>query len=764
MKRNTHRVLAGSIAALFYGQAVAQTLPPVPVSPAPVTTYEYDAQGNPTKTIQAPGVSGFGFNTVTTYDSLNQAKDSTDAKAGKTQFGYDGAGRLNKVTDPRNLVTQYPRNGLGEATQLVSPDTGTASHTYDEIGNLKTRTDSRGVLATYSHDELSRLTGIVYSQSGQANRTYSWTYDQTGAGFSHGIGRLTSTASPGGSSRYAYDAQGRLISATQTVNAAAGANSNPITHTTGYTYVDGRLTAITYPSGRQLTITYTAGQPTSVSLAKDAGSTAAPLISQIQWVPFGGARSWLWHLNSGTQLHEKTFDLSGRPVRYPLGGAIRDLTYDAADRITGYTHYDAATGTATAAATALNQTFGYDELGRLTSLTTASTSASIGYDANGNRTSVTLNGNTGAYTTAATSNRLTGTTNPARSFGHDSAGNTTSDSASYTAVYSLENRLASLTKAGVTTAYSYDVHGQRIRKAGSTSSSTTMIFVYDQGGQLLGEYDQNGQAIREYVWLRGTPIAVFTPNGTNPPTVYFIHADHLDAPRLIVDQNNKTRWRWLAEPFGNTLPETDPNGLGAFTLNLRFPGQYFDSESGLHYNYFRDYDASTGRYVQSDPIGLDGGINTYAYVGGDPVSGMDPNGLFDITNPADWPQLPPSVVKCIESRRWDWGNMGPQGDGPPTSAGDLGTAGNLANSAGNFTAGATGSGISSASHATSWQHRVGSVVGQAAQQAQNGRRFGPVQAAVSRYGKVAGRLAILPTMWEGYWDIGSIAYCTCSGQ
>jgi RHS repeat-associated protein len=621
------RLTAASLAALFYAQAVAQTLPPLPSSPAPVTTYEYDAQGNPTKTIQAPGVSGFGFNTVTTYDSLNQAKDSTNAKAGKTQFGYDGGGRLNKVTDPRNLITQYPRNGLGEATQLISPDTGSASHTYDEAGNLKTRTDSRGVLAAYSYDNLNRLTSIVYSQSGQANRTYSWTYDQTGAGFSHGIGRLTSTASPAASAQYAYDAQGRLSSATQTVNAAAGANSNPVTHTTGYEYdAAGKVTAITYPSGRKLTIGYTTGQPNSLSLAKDASSTPSPIISQIQWAPFGGAKSWLWHLNSGTQLHEYTYDSSGRLVRYPLGGAVRDLSYDAADRITGYTHYDAATGTATAAATALNQSFGYDELGRLTTLTTATTSATIAYDANGNRTSLTLNGNTSAYTTSSTSNRLTATTNPARTFNHDNAGNTTSDSASYTSTYSLENRLASLTKAGTTTAYSYDAGGQRIRKVSDSSSSTTTLFVYDQDRQLVGEYDNTGQAIREYVWLGSTPIAVFTPNGSNAPNVYFIHVDHLNTPRIVVDSTNQTRWRWLAEPFGNTLPENDPNGLGAFTLNLRFPGQYFDSESGLHYNYFRDYDASVGRYVQSDPIGLQGGINTYAYVEGNPLSYVDPNG------------------------------------------------------------------------------------------------------------------------------------------
>src|SRR4051794_6192432 len=113
------------------------------------------------------------------------------------------------------------------------------------------------------------------------------------------------------------------------------------------------------------------------------------------------------------------------------------------------------------------------------------------------------------------------------------------------------------------------------------------------------------------------------------PTMYYIHTDQIDTPRVVTDQANKVVWRWdAADPFGASAPDEDPDGDGnRFTLNLRFPGQYFDRETGLHYNYFRDYDPGTGRYVESDPIGLVGGINTYTYVGGNPTGGMDPLGL-----------------------------------------------------------------------------------------------------------------------------------------
>ena len=356
-----------------------------------------------------------------------------------------------------------------------------------------------------------------------------------------------------------------------------------------------------------------------------AASTPVDLITQIKSEAFGGVRSWQWQLASSTQLHDRLYDAYGRVIRYRMGGSLRDLSYDAANRITAYTHYDGATA---ATQPSLDQGFAYDELGRLTGITASTASWSIGYDANGNRTGVTLNGTASTYTTATTSNRISSITNPARSFGYDAAGNTTADT--YTATYDLAGRMATLVKAGTTTTYSVDGMGRRVRKFASTGATSTIIFVYDQNGQLLGEYSNTGATLREYVWLGATPVAVFTPDtvAANPPLVYYIHTDHLGTPRLVVDKNNQQRWSWIADPFGTAAANNNPLSLGVFTFNLRFPGQYADSESGLFYNYFRDYDASTGRYAQSDPIGLAGGVNTYAYVGGNPLTGIDSRGLF----------------------------------------------------------------------------------------------------------------------------------------
>ena len=115
-------------------------------------------------------------------------------------------------------------------------------------------------------------------------------------------------------------------------------------------------------------------------------------------------------------------------------------------------------------------------------------------------------------------------------------------------------------------------------------------------------------------------------------------------------------WRWdPQEPFGVNVPDENPSALGAFKFPFRFTGQYFDVETNLNYNYFRDYDSALGRYVESDPLGLSAGTNTYAYVGSDPLAFFDPMGLLlrsplrlqDLLSPKDpigapRPPIPPA--------------------------------------------------------------------------------------------------------------------------
>jgi len=116
--------------------------------------------------------------------------------------------------------------------------------------------------------------------------------------------------------------------------------------------------------------------------------------------------------------------------------------------------------------------------------------------------------------------------------------------------------------------------------------------------------------------------------------LHYIESDHLGTPRVVVDATrNVSIWRLnqTDDPFGRSAPNTNPDSDGtSFAFNLRFAGQYHDAETGWHYNVHRYYDPTTGRYLESDPIGLNGGISTYSYVGAAPLTATDPLGLWII--------------------------------------------------------------------------------------------------------------------------------------
>jgi len=229
------------------------------------------------------------------------------------------------------------------------------------------------------------------------------------------------------------------------------------------------------------------------------------------------------------------------------------------------------------------------------------------------------------------------------SYGYDAAGNAIADG-SGTFGYDGAGRLTSANAGGTSAGYAHNALGQRVRK---TVNGTSTIFSYDESGHLLGEYQASGALIREYVWLGDIPVAVITGGPGTPPYVFwYLHTDHLNTPRSVENPTTgELVWRWDAAPFGETAPNEDPDGdLSLFSLPLRFPGQYADSETGLSYNHFRDYEPQTGRYVQSDPIGLNGGTNTYSYVASKPLMFTDPAGLKECrivgTRRTKWEEIP----------------------------------------------------------------------------------------------------------------------------
>ncbi len=174
--------------------------------------------------------------------------------------------------------------------------------------------------------------------------------------------------------------------------------------------------------------------------------------------------------------------------------------------------------------------------------------------------------------------------------------------------------------------YAYDAFEQRVVKtttAAAPGGASSAHFIHDQFGRLVAEHNgSTGAVMREYLWLGLTPVA-FVDHSSGSAVTYFVHVDQVMNPQKLTDASGTVVWDRVQDPFGVEVSAT-----GSLTQKLRFPGQYADNETDLFQNWNRDYDPSLGRYVQSDPIGLLGGINTYAYVEGNPVNWTDPTGEF----------------------------------------------------------------------------------------------------------------------------------------
>jgi RHS repeat-associated protein len=231
---------------------------------------------------------------------------------------------------------------------------------------------------------------------------------------------------------------------------------------------------------------------------------------------------------------------------------------------------------------------------------------------------------------SGTSNRLSPVSGAlVRSYSYDLAGNSlTTGATTHTYYNSGRMKTAKLGAASATT-YTYNALGQRVKKNGPGGG---FYYVYDEAGHLQGEYTSGGGTQEETVWLGDIPIATLRPNVSGGAIVYYVQTDQLNTPRKVTnnDFNLTVRWTWDPTPFGEGAPFETLGGHSQFKYNLRFPGQMLDAESGLNYNYFRDYDPAIGRYLESDPLGLRMGNSLYPYARGNPPRFSDPLGLSSI--------------------------------------------------------------------------------------------------------------------------------------
>ena len=395
------------------------------------------------------------------------------------------------------------------------------------------------------------------------------------------------------------------------------------TYGVGYEYtVADRLSAINYPDGARVEYTRDAlGRITAVKVRPTSTGTLTSVVSNVTWQPFGPALTYTFA--TGSQSLSLAYDQNYWLT--DVAGSVLNLHFcrDSVANITRLkTTTPACTGTPT-------EQYAYDALYRLSQVQNGSGGIVEGYTYNltGDRLSKTQGGTTTPYGYGSPMSHHRLLTVGSDSRDYDTAGNQIDGSApGRTTTFDERDRFVSYSQpsfvGGTSASYEYNGRGERVVK--NATQGTTLIakahFVYDETGQLLTDNGNGNPNPTDYVYADGRPIALVR-NGT----IYYVHSDQLGTPRAVTAAGSATpvwSWAWQGNPFGEQQPTP-----ASFVMPLRFPGQYADLESGLNYNVFRDYEPATGRYIESDPIGLKGGVSTYSYVRSRVLNWFDQYGL-----------------------------------------------------------------------------------------------------------------------------------------
>lgn len=559
---------------------------------ASTTRATYNQQGLPVS-LTEPGE----LTSLYEYDAFDNLIKETDATGAVTRQRYDTFGRLATVTDANGNIHQYRYDKNDNLLEEMMPGGKTTLYGYNEDGLLVQKTDAAGNITAYQYNDAGRLINETVTAAGDTTPQQAVIYSYNASGY------LTEMIQSGQTdSRFAYirDALGRTVQE----NITYGTGSNAFTLTLKYHYdADGNLVATVYPDSTEVTAHYDKGLLQQIQLAN--GKT-------IRW------GDYRWFAPAETQFPGATrsveYDALLRPRHIQVSTGdngnpdilmSRGYTYNAANNIAGRTTEDG------------DFTYQYDRANRLVQAVPPQALQNKGlpvesyaYDELGNRIGSSHQPGTFHY---GDDNQLLqmGIAHNLTQFdytlnGHIAKETKPTQLREYR--YDAADRLtAVITHDTETATYRYDPLGRRISK---TRHGETVWYLYSDEG-LMAELNERGQMVVAYGWLPDSQWGtqpLWQANLTAGQTLasadyHYLHTDHLGTPQIATDGQGVRSWKAIAEAFGKVILD-DANRI---TMNLRFPGQYYDAETGHHYNTFRDYNPTLGRYQQRDPIGLLGG-------------------------------------------------------------------------------------------------------------------------------------------------------------